>query len=92
MADQPYVLVLYYSRYGATAAMAEQLAAGVNAVAGIQARVRTVPAVSDNIVATRNTRTNPDAIVGLQRKFFRFVIDDDDLFCVTAQEREVLHG
>lgn len=41
----PYVLVLYYSRFGATASMAEQIARGVEQ-AGIEARIRTVPAVS----------------------------------------------
>jgi NAD(P)H dehydrogenase (quinone) len=45
MAD-PYVLVLYYSRHGATAAMATQVARGVESVAGITARVRTVPSIS----------------------------------------------
>ncbi|WP_111411876.1 NAD(P)H:quinone oxidoreductase [Billgrantia lactosivorans] len=42
----PYVLVLYYSRHGATRSMAEQLAAGVESCAGIEARLRTVPPVS----------------------------------------------
>ncbi|MGO2131792.1 MAG: NAD(P)H:quinone oxidoreductase [Halomonas sp.] len=42
----PYVLVLYYSRHGATRAMAEQIAAGIESQQGIQARLRTVPAVS----------------------------------------------
>ncbi|MGM0704062.1 MAG: NAD(P)H:quinone oxidoreductase [Pseudomonadota bacterium] len=42
----PYVLILYYSRYGATRAMAEQLAAGVESCPGIEARLRTVPPVS----------------------------------------------
>jgi NAD(P)H dehydrogenase (quinone) len=42
----PYVLVLYYSRSGATATMAQQIAAGVESIAGIQARLRTVPPVS----------------------------------------------
>ncbi|CAM3970962.1 NAD(P)H:quinone oxidoreductase [Vreelandella rituensis] len=42
----PYVLVLYYSRFGATASMARQLAKGVESVSGIQARLRTVPPVS----------------------------------------------
>ncbi|MBZ5487850.1 NAD(P)H:quinone oxidoreductase [Halomonas aquamarina] len=42
----PYVLVLYYSRSGATADMARQMAAGIESVAGIQARLRTVPPVS----------------------------------------------
>ena len=45
MAD-PYVLVLYYSRHGATAAMATQVARGAESVAGITARVRTVPSIS----------------------------------------------
>lgn len=42
----PYVLILYYSRHGATRAMAEQIAAGVESVRGIEARLRTVPPVS----------------------------------------------
>jgi NAD(P)H dehydrogenase (quinone) len=41
-----YVLVLYYSRYGATAEMARQVARGVESVAGLEARLRTVPPVS----------------------------------------------
>ena len=40
------VLVLYYSRYGATAEMARHVARGVEEVAGAAARVRTVPPVS----------------------------------------------
>ncbi|HBM82443.1 MAG TPA: NAD(P)H-quinone oxidoreductase, partial [Halieaceae bacterium] len=43
---EPYILVLYYSRHGATAAMAAQVARGVETVAGISARLRTVPAIS----------------------------------------------
>ncbi len=50
-ANSPYVLVLYYSRYGATARMAQQLARGVEE-AGIEARLRTVPAVSPNTEAS----------------------------------------
>lgn len=42
----PYILILYYSRYGATAELADQVARGVEEVPGIQARLRTVPAVS----------------------------------------------
>ena len=44
----PFVLVLYYSRQGATEAMAQQIARGVELVEGIGARVRTVPAISAN--------------------------------------------
>ena len=46
-----YILVLYYSRNGATAEMARQIARGVEA-AGLEARLRTVPAVSADHEAT----------------------------------------
>lgn len=46
--SQPFVLVLYYSRHGATAAMARQVVRGVERVQGASARLRTVPAVSAN--------------------------------------------
>ena len=41
----PFVLVLYYSRHGATREMAMQVARGIER-GGLEARVRTVPAVS----------------------------------------------
>ena len=41
----PYVLILYYSRYGSVAAMAQEIALGVES-AGLEARLRTVPRVS----------------------------------------------
>ena len=41
-----FVLVLYYSRHGATANMASQVARGVESGAGMAARLRTVPPVS----------------------------------------------
>lgn len=44
--SEPYILVLYYSRHGATQAMAQQVARGVESISGIKARLRTVPAVS----------------------------------------------
>ena len=40
------ILVLYYSRNGATRDLAQAIAQGVDSVPGAQARVRTVPAVS----------------------------------------------
>ena len=40
------ILVLYYSRQGSTAALARQVSRGVEAVSGMQARLRTVPAVA----------------------------------------------
>ncbi len=49
MKTTPYILILYYSRTGATKKMAEFIARGVEKVSGIEARLRTVPAVSTNI-------------------------------------------
>ncbi|MDX2163866.1 MAG: NAD(P)H:quinone oxidoreductase [Gammaproteobacteria bacterium] len=40
------VLILYYSRYGAVAEMAQQIARGVNETSGMEAVLRTVPPVS----------------------------------------------
>ena len=40
------ILVLYYSRYGATEAMAREVCKGVDSVKGCAARLRTVPPVS----------------------------------------------
>lgn len=50
--SQPYVLVLYYSRHGKVAKMAQLIARGVERVTGIEARIRTVPPVSANTEAT----------------------------------------
>lgn len=44
--NTPYVLVLYYSRHGATHAMALAIARGIETVGGIEARIRRVPALS----------------------------------------------
>lgn len=40
------ILVLYYSRFGATEALAREVCQGVDSVTGCTARLRTVPAVS----------------------------------------------
>jgi NAD(P)H dehydrogenase (quinone) len=50
-----YILVLYYSRYGATAEMAQEVARGVDQIKGIEAKIRTVPAVSSNIEASEDS-------------------------------------
>jgi NAD(P)H dehydrogenase (quinone) len=47
-----YILVLYYSRSGHTAAMARLVADGVESVAGVEARLRTVPPVTDGLDAS----------------------------------------
>ncbi|RII75755.1 NAD(P)H:quinone oxidoreductase [Pseudomonas monteilii] len=41
----PYILVLYYSRHGSTSEMARHIARGIE-LAGMEARLRTVPAIS----------------------------------------------
>jgi NAD(P)H dehydrogenase (quinone) len=55
MGTDPYVLILYYSRHGATATMASHVARGVEQVAGMQARLRTVPPVSSVCEAAEDT-------------------------------------
>jgi NAD(P)H dehydrogenase (quinone) len=47
------VLVLYYSRNGSVAAMARRVARGVESIAGVSARLRTVPAVTSEIEKAR---------------------------------------
>lgn len=48
------ILVLYYSRFGATEALAREICLGVDAVAEVSARLRTVPAVSTVIDASES--------------------------------------
>jgi NAD(P)H dehydrogenase (quinone) len=48
----PIILILYYSRHGATRKLAELIAQGVESVPGVDARLRTVPAVSTVTEAT----------------------------------------
>jgi len=45
------ILVLYYSRQGSTAALARQICRGVESIAGMRARLRTVPPVTATTVA-----------------------------------------
>lgn len=44
--SNPYILILYYSRTGSTAQLAQYIARGVGSVGGIEARLRTVAPVS----------------------------------------------
>lgn len=48
------VLVLYYTRHGATRQLAELIAEGVESVPGVAARLRTVPAISAVCEATES--------------------------------------
>lgn len=58
----PYVLVLYYSRSGATAHMAKLIGRGIEQVTGVEARLRTVPAVSAVTEATESDIPDSGAI------------------------------
>ncbi|MFN5745643.1 MAG: NAD(P)H:quinone oxidoreductase [Methylococcaceae bacterium] len=49
------ILVLYYSRSGTTAEMANMIARGVEEVPGVTAKIRTVPEVSPVCAATKDT-------------------------------------
>lgn len=49
----PIILVLYYSRHGATRKLAELIAQGIESFPGAEARLRTVPAVSTVAEATQ---------------------------------------
>ncbi len=49
------ILILYYSRYGSTAEMANMIARGVEAVPGATAKLRTVPEVSPVCEATADS-------------------------------------
>jgi NAD(P)H dehydrogenase (quinone) len=55
------ILILYYSRYGATAQLAELIAEGVEQ-AGAEAIIRTVPGVSPNNEATEPAQPEQGAI------------------------------
>ncbi len=50
--NQQDILVLYYSRYGATKELAHLIAEGIESVSGTNARIRTVPPVSTVCEAT----------------------------------------
>ncbi|HAT8623658.1 NAD(P)H:quinone oxidoreductase [Legionella pneumophila serogroup 1] len=57
--SNPYILVLYYSRTGSTAQLAQYIARGVESVSGLEARLRTVPPVSTTCEAV--DKPVPDA-------------------------------
>lgn len=46
------ILVLYYSRYGATQKLAHEIARGITSVSDCEAIIRTVPSISANTQAT----------------------------------------
>ena len=59
--SRPYVLIIYYSRHGATAKMADLIARGVESVGDIDVKIRTVPAVSAVSEATAPAVPNEGA-------------------------------
>ncbi|MDO9365082.1 MAG: NAD(P)H:quinone oxidoreductase [Methylotenera sp.] len=61
------ILILYYSQGGAVRNMAQLIARGVESVANVKARIRTVPKVSANCEATEpDIPTSGDPYVELQ--------------------------
>ena len=60
--SHPYILILYYSKTGSVAKLANYIARGVESVPGIDARLRTVPAVSTVCEATAKTVPEEGAI------------------------------
>ena len=55
MNTTPYILILYYSRHGSTAQMANLIARGVSEEINIEARLRTVPQISTVTEATADS-------------------------------------
>lgn len=52
--SKPYILVLYYTRNGATAKLAHYISRGIESVHGIEAKLRTVPPVSPTCEAVES--------------------------------------
>ena len=64
------ILVLYYSHTGTLARMADQIARGVEAVPGMHARVRTVPAVSPETEAVADEVPDSGAPYAVEQDLF----------------------
>ena len=73
--SSPYVLVLYYSRYGATRKLAQLIARGVEEITGVEARIRTVPAVSPTIEASEAPIPEEGALSIAAWKTWNTVVD-----------------
>ncbi|HLB41424.1 MAG TPA: NAD(P)H:quinone oxidoreductase [Gammaproteobacteria bacterium] len=58
----PYILVLYYSRYGAIKQMAQHIARGIESIGNMEAKIRTVPPVSPTTEATEPSIPDSGAI------------------------------
>ncbi len=67
--NSPYILVLYYSRYGAVAKMAQLIARGIESVNGMEARIRTVPAVSPVVEASEPEVPEEGAVYCSEEEF-----------------------
>jgi NAD(P)H dehydrogenase (quinone) len=57
-----YILVLYYSRHGATKALAQYIARGVESVEGMEAKIRTVPPISTTCEAVEKSIPDEGAL------------------------------
>lgn len=65
MKHDAYILILYYSRYGAVKALAEAIAEGVESMSGIAAKLRTVPPIKNATETTEAIPTSGDLYVEL---------------------------
>jgi len=54
-----YILVLYYSRHGATQKMAEQIALGIERHQHLEAKIRTVPSLHNQTEDRQKTTNHP---------------------------------
>ena len=72
--DETQILVLYYSRHGSTAALAHQIARGIETVDGAIARLRTVPPVMAEV-------TSPSAAADVPADGPPYATHDDLLEC-----------
>lgn len=58
---KPYILVLFYSRTGSVAQLAQYIARGIERIEGVEARIRTVPPVSTTCEAVDKSIPNEGA-------------------------------
>ena len=58
---KPYILVLFYSRTGSVAQLAQYIARGIERIEGVEARIRTVPPVSTTCESVDNSIPNEGA-------------------------------
>jgi NAD(P)H dehydrogenase (quinone) len=77
MTNNPYIQIIYYTRFGATKTMANLIARGVESISGIDARIRTVPPVSPTSEATEpSIPTIGDPYVTIEDRYHKRFMDE----------------